>query len=192
MQVDEAQRVLGVSTPVSDTDEYRDEIKNAWRGAAKRYHPDTGTREADAAARFAEAKTAYEVLLNASNGILPDTDDDGPDSGDDVIVHIILTMRSTLKLLIDELVETQTAVDELTDELERQRALNMQLTRAVAGLESSVAALQIRTDRAQQQRREPPPTRTPVQPKPKPKRSRVQTRPGLDEAIEVLRNMRRR
>lgn len=199
MQVDEAQRVLEVSTLISDTDEYRNEIKNAWRVAAKRYHPDTGTREPDAAARFAAAKTAYEVLLNASNGILPDADD-GSDGADDVIVHIILNMRSTLSVLIDELVETQTAVDELADELERQRAVNAQLARAVVGLEASVAALQVRADRAQQQqqRRETLPVRTPVPtpaptPAPKPKkRSRVQTKSGLDEAIEVLRNMRRR
>src|SRR5437879_576020 len=39
----------------------REEIKTAYRRLVKRYHPDTST-DPDAAARFIELRTAYEVL----------------------------------------------------------------------------------------------------------------------------------
>lgn len=48
--------VLGVSKTASDT-----EIKSAFRGLAKKYHPDV-SKEADAAEKFKEAQEAYAVL----------------------------------------------------------------------------------------------------------------------------------
>src|ERR1043165_5497930 len=53
--------VLGV--PQSATAE---EIRNAYRALAKKYHPDTAPDNPFANAHFAEISTAYEVLSNPS------------------------------------------------------------------------------------------------------------------------------
>lgn len=52
--------VLGVSKSAS-----ADEIKKAYRRLAMKHHPDRNTDDESAAARFKEAKEAYEVLSNA-------------------------------------------------------------------------------------------------------------------------------
>lgn len=49
--------VLGVSKGASD-----DEIKKAYRGLAKKYHPDMNPGDAEAEAKFKEASEAYAVL----------------------------------------------------------------------------------------------------------------------------------
>ena len=49
-------QILGVSSSASE-----EEIKAAYRQQVKRYHPDTSS-EPDAAARFIELHTAYELL----------------------------------------------------------------------------------------------------------------------------------
>ena len=49
--------VLGVSKNASE-----DEIKKAYRQAAKKYHPDLNPGDKEAEARFKEAGEAYEVL----------------------------------------------------------------------------------------------------------------------------------
>lgn len=52
--------VLGVSKTASD-----DEIKKAYRGLAKKYHPDV-CKEPDAEAKFKEVQEAYEVLSDST------------------------------------------------------------------------------------------------------------------------------
>lgn len=52
--------VLGVSKTATD-----DEIKKAYRGLAKKYHPDV-CKEADAEAKFKEVQEAYEVLSDST------------------------------------------------------------------------------------------------------------------------------
>jgi len=52
--------VLGVDRGASD-----DEIKKAYRKAAKKYHPDLHPNDEDAAAKFKEVGEAYEVLSNS-------------------------------------------------------------------------------------------------------------------------------
>ena len=49
--------VLGVSKSASD-----DEIKRAYRGLAKKYHPDMNPGDKEAEAKFKEANEAYDVL----------------------------------------------------------------------------------------------------------------------------------
>ena len=49
--------VLGVDKSASD-----DEIKKAYRKAAKKYHPDLNPGDAEAEAKFKEVGEAYEVL----------------------------------------------------------------------------------------------------------------------------------
>ena len=49
--------VLGVSKSASD-----DEIKKAYRGLAKKYHPDMNPGDKEAEAKFKEANEAYDVL----------------------------------------------------------------------------------------------------------------------------------
>ena len=52
--------VLGVDKSASDTD-----IKKAYRGLAKKYHPDVNPGDKDAEAKFKEVNEAYEVLSDA-------------------------------------------------------------------------------------------------------------------------------
>ncbi len=52
--------VLGVAKNASD-----DEIKKAFRGLAKKYHPDMNPGDKDAEAKFKEAQEAYAVLSDA-------------------------------------------------------------------------------------------------------------------------------
>ena len=52
--------VLGVSKTATD-----DEIKKAYRGLAKKYHPDV-CKEPDAEAKFKEVQEAYEVLSDST------------------------------------------------------------------------------------------------------------------------------
>ena len=52
--------VLGVSKSASE-----DEIKKAYRGLAKKYHPDLHPGDAEAEAKFKEANEAYDVLSDA-------------------------------------------------------------------------------------------------------------------------------
>src|SRR6188474_3823874 len=49
--------VLGVSKGASEGD-----IKSAYRGLAKKLHPDANKHDPKAAARFAELNAAYEIL----------------------------------------------------------------------------------------------------------------------------------
>ena len=49
--------VLGVSKSAS-----ADEIKKAYRGLAKKYHPDMNPGDKEAEAKFKEANEAYDVL----------------------------------------------------------------------------------------------------------------------------------
>lgn len=52
--------VLGVSKSATD-----DEIKKAYRGLAKKYHPDLNPGDAEAEKKFKEANEAYEVLSDS-------------------------------------------------------------------------------------------------------------------------------
>ena len=52
--------VLGVDKSASDTD-----IKKAYRGLAKKYHPDVNPGDKEAEAKFKEVNEAYEVLSDA-------------------------------------------------------------------------------------------------------------------------------
>ncbi|HZK33992.1 MAG TPA: DnaJ domain-containing protein, partial [Bacillota bacterium] len=52
--------VLGVGRDASD-----DDIKKAYRGLAKKYHPDVNPDNEEAEAAFKEANEAYQVLSNA-------------------------------------------------------------------------------------------------------------------------------
>ena len=52
--------VLGVSKTATD-----DEIKKAYRGLAKKYHPDLNPGDAEAEKKFKEANEAYEVLSDS-------------------------------------------------------------------------------------------------------------------------------
>ena len=52
--------VLGVSKTASD-----DEIKKAYRGLAKKYHPDMNPGDKEAEAKFKEANEAYDVLSDS-------------------------------------------------------------------------------------------------------------------------------
>lgn len=52
--------VLGIGKSASD-----DEIKKAYRGLARKYHPDVN-KEADAETKFKEVKEAYDVLSDSS------------------------------------------------------------------------------------------------------------------------------
>ena len=52
--------VLGVSKSATD-----DEIKRAYRGLAKKYHPDVNPGNAEAEAKFKEANEAYAVLSDS-------------------------------------------------------------------------------------------------------------------------------
>lgn len=51
--------ILGVKSDAS-----ADEIKRAYRGLAKKYHPDRNKDDKDAIAKFQDASEAYEVLGN--------------------------------------------------------------------------------------------------------------------------------
>ena len=53
-------KVLGVSPSATD-----EEIKDAYRKLAKKYHPDLNPGNAEAEAKFKEAGEAYEVLSDA-------------------------------------------------------------------------------------------------------------------------------
>lgn len=53
--------VLGVSKDASEAD-----IKKAYRGLAKKYHPDMNPGDKEAEAKFKEANEAYEVLSDSS------------------------------------------------------------------------------------------------------------------------------
>jgi len=50
-------KVLGLDKTASPA-----EIKKAYRGLAKKYHPDTSGDDKSAADKFAEISTAYELL----------------------------------------------------------------------------------------------------------------------------------
>ena len=52
--------VLGIDKNASDTD-----IKKAYRGLAKKYHPDINPGDKEAEAKFKEVNEAYEVLSDA-------------------------------------------------------------------------------------------------------------------------------
>lgn len=52
--------VLGVARNASEAD-----VKKAYRRAAQKYHPDRNPDDADALAKFKEAKEAYEILSDA-------------------------------------------------------------------------------------------------------------------------------
>jgi curved DNA-binding protein CbpA len=53
--------VLGVSVLAGS-----DEIRHAYRALAQRFHPDVNPNDPEAAARFAEATLAYEILQDAA------------------------------------------------------------------------------------------------------------------------------
>lgn len=68
--------VLGVSKTAND-----DEIKKAYRGLAKKYHPDV-CKEPDAEAKFKEVQEAYEVLSDSTKRQQYDQfGHDGPNMG---------------------------------------------------------------------------------------------------------------
>ena len=52
--------VLGLSKGASEAD-----IKKAYRGMAKKYHPDLNPGDAEAEQKFKEVNEAYEVLSDA-------------------------------------------------------------------------------------------------------------------------------
>ncbi len=56
MEFKDYYKIMGVSSTASS-----DEVKNAYRKLARKYHPDV-SKEKDAEARFKEMKEAYEVL----------------------------------------------------------------------------------------------------------------------------------
>ena len=51
-------RVLGVSPQATD-----DEVKQAYRALAKKYHPDVNNGSADAEARMKEVNEAYSMIM---------------------------------------------------------------------------------------------------------------------------------
>ena len=60
-----------------------DEIKKAYRAAARRYHPDANPDDESAEARFKEVATAYEVLSDPDKRSHYDRfGADGPSMGD--------------------------------------------------------------------------------------------------------------
>ena len=54
--------VLGVDKSVSD-----DELKKAYRKAAKKYHPDLNPGDENAAKKMNEINEAYDILGNENN-----------------------------------------------------------------------------------------------------------------------------
>ena len=66
-----------------DRDASTDEIKRAYRVAARRYHPDANPGDHESEARFKEVATAYEVLSDPERRRHYDRfGSDGPSAGD--------------------------------------------------------------------------------------------------------------
>ena len=59
MMIDDPYKVLGVSPDASD-----DEIKQAYRRLAKKYHPDLNPGDAEAAKKMQQVNAAYEQIKN--------------------------------------------------------------------------------------------------------------------------------
>ena len=61
--IDDPYKILGVSRDASD-----EEIKQAYRRLAKKYHPDLNPGDAEAAKKMQQVNAAYEQIKNPDKG----------------------------------------------------------------------------------------------------------------------------
>lgn len=109
MDVAEAARILNVTGPPEDTEDYRARCKTAWKAAAAKLHPDrageTAAAQAAAQAKFMEAKTAYERLLRASRGESEESAED-----DEELVAYIMYLISENRALKAQMSKLEAAM----------------------------------------------------------------------------------
>lgn len=143
-RIDKALHILGISTPVEDTEVFRTEVIRAFRAAAKRDHPDKNRGDPTAKNRFVEAKEAKDLLLRASRGVPLD---DGPsaegpaDSEGDPQAGFEEDVISMLETLADELKNTQISLGKLRLEVKTYRNQTTLMGQEIEALRAEILSL---------------------------------------------------
>lgn len=205
MTVAEAQQVLGLTSTPEDTETYRAALTDAWKQAARRYHPDLN-KDADAGAQFVKAKKAYDVLTRASKGLPPE--DPLPEEQDDddafeaqvalllgELIHAVTELRGVYVALSTELADTQDQLDATRDHVEALTEQFTQFRNDVARAFQNQRAVQ-RTAAAKPAPAPPRPSTPPGQWDPPARAGRarapVDGLRGLDKVVELVHKMNKR
>lgn len=201
MQIEEAQRVLGVGAP-EETDEYRAALRSAWKEAARKLHPDTN-KEPDAAKRFQEAKEAYETLTEAAWGRLPppEPDDEVEDEIEQVIALLLVGMTQIQATMRELAVQQEVLREFMQDVIEETQDIRAEVDHVRANVDLRVRAVMQAVDRRFQVAAATPPVASaspvvgrsrPKPPKPAPKTPAPPVDLGpLDAITDLLRRRKR-